>query len=208
MKVISVLVLSLFLTFCASAFSKVNSALNLSSSVYHHVHFIRHEESLPMKSWLGMNISYPEIQSLKNDLEKKIQLELKSRDEAHITVLTPIEYDKVISKKITITEVHDLAERMKIQNTRFKSLCVGSGSKEIDGKTESTYYVVVKAENLLKIREMIHKVYIARGGNSKDFDPFNYYPHITIGFTKRDLHFEEGIIKDERSCIYKLRPVQ
>lgn len=206
MKAFSSLTLSLFLTFCATAFSKVNPSLNLSSGLYHHVDFIRHEENQPMKSWLGMNVSYPEIQSLKNDLEKKLQLELKSRDEAHITVLTPVEYDKIISKKISISEIHDLANRMKIQKTHFKSLCVGSGFKEMDGKSEATYYVVVKAENLIKIREMIHKVYIARGGNSKDFDPFNYFPHITVGFTKRDLHFEDGVIKDERSCVYKLRP--
>ena len=32
----------------------------------------------------------------------------------------------------------------------------------------------------------------------------DFYPHITLGFTKRDLHFEDGVRKDKSTCVADL----
>ena len=80
---------------------------------------------------------------------------------------------------------------------------MGKGAKDLDGANEKTYFVVVKSDGLLELRTKIQKAFVAAGGSAADFLPENFYPHITLGYTKRDLHYEEGIRKDDSSCKYR-----
>jgi hypothetical protein len=63
----------------------------------------------------------------------------------------------------------------------IEALCINSGSAEIKGRVESTYFVVVSAPKIDQIR--------------RKYGFTTYFPHVTLGFTERDLHFEDGVIK-------------
>ncbi|MFS4459977.1 hypothetical protein [Bdellovibrio sp. HCB2-146] len=154
-----------------------------------------------MKSYIAMNLPYPVFSDARKDLEKHLGQSLLHRDEAHITVITPPEYDKVLKKRIGIQELNSLAEKRNLQQTAFKISCVGKGNGQVDGATHSTYYLVVDSEGLLAYRKEVQKLYISRGGRALDFNPDLFFPHVTLGFTKRDLHLEDGVTKDANSCI-------
>jgi hypothetical protein len=113
---------------------------------------------------------------------------LKTRGEAHLTVLTPPEYMRLDSKirKILLEDMKNVMQN----GAELKPLCIGKGEAEVQGKKETAYFVVVDATPLRKVREKYHL---------QDF-----YPHVTLGFTKRDLHFEDGVKKDKSSCVAKL----
>jgi hypothetical protein len=110
---------------------------------------------------------------------------LLTRGEAHLTVLTPPEYMRIegkLRKKI-------LSE-MKTADGDLKAVCIGRGQAELNGKMEYAYYVVVDAPAIRAIRQKYHLV--------------DFYPHITLGFSKRDLHFEDGVRKDKTTCVADL----
>lgn len=166
--------------------------------------FISHDENQPMKSYLAMNLVFDEFVGIRNELEKQMNQPLRHRDEAHITVISPIEYDQILSKRISIQEINKIAETMHLQKSSFKKLCLGKGTSFLEHKSEATYFVVVQSESLFQIRKAVHQLYQSKGGAATDFNPEAFYPHITIGFTKRDLHFEDGVVKDTSSCEYNL----
>ncbi|OGT48298.1 MAG: hypothetical protein A3E82_05775 [Gammaproteobacteria bacterium RIFCSPHIGHO2_12_FULL_38_11] len=49
---------------------------------------------------------------------------------------------------------------------------------------------------MLNIRRQIYQEYLANGGTRQAWDPDHYYPHITVGYSLRDLHESDGVIKD------------
>lgn len=172
----------------------------LQAACTHTAPFLRHTEDKPMQSYLAMNLPYERYQKLLQNVEKQEGVSLKSRGEAHITVITPIEFDNALKKHLSIEEIHQLAETSDIQKIDYKEVCIGRAEKVIEEKPEKTYFVVVQSPGLLQLRDKIHKKYIARGGSAADFNPAIFYPHITLGFTSRDLHFEDGIAKDATAC--------
>lgn len=152
-------------------------------------------------NYLTMNINYDPIKKLMVQLNDHRKIPLKDRGESHITVITPVEYDNVLKGKVSINEINAIAAREKIQKTAFEIVCIGKGSVKLQDKEESTFYIVARSPGLLKIRKEVQQLFIKKGGAKEAFNPDNYYPHITLGFTKRDLHENDGIIKDKKSCI-------
>lgn len=69
---------------------------------------------------------------------------------------------------------------------------------------ETTFFIVVNSVDLINIRTVIQLLFIQKGGLPNQFDANNFYPHITVGFTKMDLHDSNGVIKDSRSCVQKI----
>ncbi len=191
------------LTSCASGKSSYKS-LSYTPDLFAKVDFVKHDEYGTMKSYLALNVNFVPVKELRQRLETEIANELKSRPEAHITVITPMEYDKVLAKKIKMREINALADKLKIQDSSFKPICIGKGSAQSNGDTADTYFVVVSTDALFHLRAEVQKLFISKGGLAADFNPENFYPHITLGFTQRDLHFDDGIVKDERSCLYRL----
>jgi 2'-5' RNA ligase len=165
--------------------------------------FIEHTEEKPMKAYLAMNLPYAPYQALLEQVQKSEGVTLTNRGEAHITVVTPIEYDKVLKKHISIAEIHKIAEAAKIQDAEFTPVCVGRGQKELNGKLEKTYFVVVDSSALIDLRGQIEDAYIKNGGKAQDFVPEKFLPHVTLGFTARDLHYEDGVVKNKTSCAYQ-----
>lgn len=182
-----------------------SKSLSYSPKAYTQMPFIAHAENKPMKSYVALNLSYEPYADLRKNLEKHLGQSLQSRDEAHITVITPPEYDKILKKRIGIQELNSLAEKRSLQASPFKLLCVGKGSTSLEGVTQSTYYAVVDSESLYSFRKEVQKLYISRGGRALDFNPELFFAHVTLGFTKRDLHLEDGVTKDATTCILPLR---
>ncbi len=154
-------------------------------------------------NYLAMELNFKPSEAIRLEVEKDIGRQLKNRGEAHITVLSPPEYN-TIKSKITIQEINEVAQKNQIQMSSVRPICIGVGESK-NNNNQKTYYVVVDSQNLLKIRKEIAEIFVDRGGDLEKFDANNFYPHITLGFTDRDLHLEsDGVVKNTDSCRYTL----
>lgn len=160
--------------------------------------FISHEKD----GYLAMNLNFKTVQPVFKLSDDFSYRPLKNRGEAHITVISPIEYKQDLAQYIKITEINEISKKSDLQNADIKPICLGRGRLKTDEKMMDTYFIVVESEKLMNIRSQIEKLYKERGGSH--FDAKAFYPHITVGFTDRDLHFEDGITKDKKSCMEEL----
>lgn len=158
-------------------------------------------ESKKEKSYLSLDLPFTPFEKMRHEVEKNQNLQLQHRGEAHITVISPVEFAK-LKKKVSMKEINALADQMELSKSPYHLLCVGKGVV----KEDATYFAVLESDRLFQIRKAVHVLYTTKGGKADDFNPEQYYPHVTLGFTKKDLHLEDGVIKDASSCIYSLRP--
>lgn len=157
---------------------------------------------IPHEDWLAQPVEFHKINNLRLQIEHLDKISLKNRGEAHITLITPPEFEKLKSK-LTINAINTIATQSSIEKAPWLPLCVARGT--LNNKPNfTTYYLVIKSEELFSLREKIYNTFIDKGGSALAFDPKHFYPHITIGFTERDLHEQDGVIKDTRNCIYDL----
>ncbi len=163
--------------------------------------FLPHTSTGAFGSYLIMNLPAAPSQAFFNTIVSQLSLKLKNRGEAHITVITPPEYDNILKDFVPIEEINQIAVNAKIQQTKVNATCLGRSRAEVDGKTLEAYYVVVNAPGLVEVRKQIFKKYVEKGGEPSRFDPKHFYSHITIGFTDRDLQETDGIFKGVNSCI-------
>lgn len=191
--------LKILLPLLALLFSLSSFAFSLSKTVYNNADlaFIQHEGNGAFDSYLSMEVRYAPVKELFLSLVKSEGKELKNRGEAHITVITPVEFFEVLKSKVSITEINEIAKKSRIQNSAFKVVCLGKGSL----KKDDTYYVVVNSVDLLEIRKKVQKLFESRGGVAGTFMAEHFFPHITLGFTTRDLHETDGVVKNDKSCI-------
>lgn len=193
-----------FLAGCSAGARFGGKEMTYSDSIFVTMTFIEHVGDKPMQSYLTQNIHFPPVDRLRGDLEGKLGVSLKNRGEAHITVVTPVEYDKVLAPRLSMRKINEIARQAGIQSIPFEPLCIGAGQLKIDGRDEQAYFIVVNAPKLVELRRTVQQAFVAAGGDGTTFVPENFFPHITLGFTKRDLHAEDGVIKDSRSCLYRL----
>lgn len=167
--------------------------------------FIAHDNTSGFY-WLAMNINPKPVKSLLLDLEAKFPgLKLLSRGETHITVITPPEYANILKPYLTAKEIDDIAVQANIQSSQFTPLCIGKGIGFSQNKQQlATYFIEVESSDLLNIRKKIFDAYVSRGGIPSRFDPQDFTPHITIGFTERDLFEKDGVYKQANACIMPL----
>jgi hypothetical protein len=188
---------------------KLKHELILDNSIYHNdeMEFISHQGSKPFENTLAMNVKLAPIHSLKNQIAKNINKELDCfrgwdpQCEAHVTVITPVEYDNVLSTKLTMKEIESIALRYNIQESTFSIHGIGSANKMIkdqNGNDEyrETYFLILESENLRLIRQMIWYEFVRKGGAINAFDPAWFFPHITIGYIAGDLHESHGVLKN------------
>lgn len=198
--------LSILLASCASHKASERRSFQYTDQVFTSAAFIPHDEKGAFKSYLAMNLPYPGFEHLLKELETAEGKTLKNRGEAHITVITPPEFDKILSKKIAMKDINHLAEQMQIQATPFRPLCIGKVTAPINNSEQAAYFVVIDSEKLFKLRKAIQDLYVAKGGTAADFNPELFFPHVTLGYTERDLHYEDGVKKDASACIINLEP--
>ena len=127
---------------------------------------------------------------------------LINRGEAHITVITPPEYNEILKPYISMQEIERMAAVRNLQSFRFKVVGIGRAEAKIESKTEETYYLIVDSKDILEFRKSVFELYKKKGGAASRFDPCHYYPHITVGFTARDLHESDGVKKGLNSLIF------
>lgn len=188
-----------------SALAKTEARFKLSSEINQPAPFISHVDSTD-GYWLGRNVNYLAVKAIYQQLQKRLPaLQLKTRGDAHITVITPPEYKNILKPYLTPKEIDQIAKQMNIQASEFTPVCLGRGQKlETNGKAMQTYFIVVKSLALLKLRQKIYEEYVAKGGVPSRFDPQHFTPHITVGFTNRDLFESDGVYKQANACISKL----
>lgn len=194
--------LSVALVICLISGWSSGSTLTLDKKIQDgaSVAFLTFAEPSQWGSWLQMNLPFEPMVNLKKQVEQIEGVTLKTRGEAHITVVTPVEYWNILKSKISIEEINRIAEQMDIQNSTFEIVCLGRGQLNL----AKTYFVVVTSEDLTNIRKAVQNAFISKGGSPTVFDPLNFYPHITLGFTDRDLHESDGVVKGSNSCVYPL----
>lgn len=167
--------------------------------------FIAHAGPGEYDSYLSLNLPFSPAEELRLDVERVTSTGLKHRGEAHVTVVTPVEFWNVLRPQgMTIQEIDQMAMDGRLQQSELEAVCLGRGQLEIGDKLESTYYVVVKSRDLVALRKRIQERFEALGGAVGAFNAEAFYPHITLGYTARDLHESDGIIKNEESCFEEL----
>lgn len=155
---------------------------------------------------LALNVEYEQIKTIRPLIEKEIGEKLKflkswdPEGEAHVTTITPPEFVFTLSKVgVTMEEINKIAREHNIQNTDLQILGLGSGEKEVSGKKEQTFFLIVDSQKLRNIRHAIWKLFVQKGGNPQAFDPTWWFPHITIGYTWKDIHEDSGLIKKSKT---------
>lgn len=207
MRVFSMILISLSLSACTSPHSQRLQSLKYSpEDLKSPRRGIASTPTVHQKNpgYVSITVPLTAFDKIKSDLESSQNLHLKSRGEAHITVVTPPEFRK-LSKKIAPEKIHALMDNLAVDKTSYKLLCVGKGEKQVKDKSFSTFYVVVESDGLFKVRKTLEELFLTQGGSLSEFNSENYFPHVTVGFTEKDLHLEDGVKKDASSCIYSLR---
>ncbi len=166
--------------------------------------FVSHTGPSASDYVLALNGPYAPIQALRADLERALALRLdhqKSwdpRGEAHVTTITPPEFADVLSQQLSVDEIDAIARTEDIQSSDLVVLGLGSGRKEIEGRTEETFFVIVDSMRLRRIRLEVWQLFVRKGGAAEAWDPTWFFPHVTVGYTLRDLH-EPDVMKNVRS---------
>lgn len=157
-------------------------------------------------SYLTMDIPFAPVLSIFEQLEESLNVRLRHRGEAHITVITPVEYWNQLKPFISMQDINALALEMNLQKSQFDIQCLGSGQKWFfPWHVEETFFIVIKSPDLMTFRHKVKELFVQKGGSSSAFNPEHYFPHITIGFTRRDLHESDGVIKGINSCDSRLK---
>lgn len=166
--------------------------------------FLSHTGLEPFDNALALNVTYERVKYLRPKIERATGRKLKifqgwnPEGEAHVTVITPPEFANILSRFLTMKDIEIIAQSEDIQKADLTVYGIGSGKKQIDGKEEETFFLIVDSMRLRSIRHKIWKSYVKKGGSQDDWDPTWFFPHVTIGFTKQDIH-EPDIIKNIRS---------
>jgi 2'-5' RNA ligase len=166
--------------------------------------FVPHKGPGAFDSYIMVDVPYAPVESLFKFIQTTLGTNLKNRGEAHITVITPVEFRSSLESKLSIDELNQMAVDAKLQEADFSVLGLGSGKvsqKDPQGnsKTLETFYLVVSAPELLQFRKRVQDAFVAKGGDARAFEAQKFYPHITVGFTERDLHIQDGVVKDSKS---------
>ena len=156
-------------------------------------------------SYVSLTLPPEPARAFLPEVEAFAKEKLKNRGEAHVTAITPPEFHDALGNLLTIPELDAIAGREHLQQARIKPICLGVAQADPEGHLERAYFVVVQSPDLLRYRRAVAAAFRARGGDAKAFDPEHFFPHITVGYTRMDLHEEQGAIKDERACRARLR---
>jgi len=145
--------------------------------------------------YLAANVPVGPATALRAALEAVLDGPLKNRGEAHVTTITPGEMGK-LGGKLSNREIEDISVRSGVQRAVLTPKCVGMG----ETSSSKTFYLVVESSDLLAVRSAVAAAFVAKGGDRGAFDPQAFHPHVTLGFTKRDLHESDGVVKSTASC--------
>ncbi|KAJ1649880.1 hypothetical protein IWQ61_009167 [Dispira simplex] len=174
--------------------------LNTSS-----IPFEAHHGPTPMDTWLQQTLNFTLLLPLLTQVQHahgEHQL-LKNRGEAHITVVTPPEFDQILAPVgITAQHLETIAHDYRLQDSPLDVICVGR-QIAYDVTTSERMYaynLLMCPSTWLEIRWAVWRAYVALGGEPSWFSPTLFFPHVTLGYTHRDLHIQDGVFKGVNSC--------
>ena len=105
---------------------------------------------IPQPNFVQLNVPLEPVLKVKNEIQQAIQTRLLSRGEAHITVITPPEFEK-IKRFVTIEELHQAAALIfNMQSFEYEIKCLGIGLKEDPRQDLRTFFLVVESEQLFR----------------------------------------------------------
>ena len=164
---------------------------------------------------LSMDIAYEPILRVRGEIEKKLYggrllnflTSWEPKGEAHITTITPVEYQECmwsIERKIDILhmrEIEKIALKNKIQYSDLTIEGLGYGAKQFLGsqRVDQTHFIIVSSSNLLNIRHEVYNKYLEQGGDKDCWSPTDFYPHITVGYTHKDIHYPDVVKNLQKS---------
>lgn len=161
-------------------------------------------------SYLAMDLNVTFLNPLIAELNATSSLSLKSRGEAHITVISPPEFNFGLKTVMTMDEINQIALELGIQNSKFRVACLARQS-QMDlklSKRYAVYNLIVDSPALFAIRNMIQEKYLEKGGDPSNFDSERFYPHITLAFEEHGDWFpEDQVFKTMRTCVSKVKMV-
>ncbi len=195
---------SLFFAILCAGQAQASAVYQLDSKILNgeSVPFIKHHGKGSLDNYLAMNIAYEPMPSLFQSIQHQESMKLITRGEAHITVITPVEFANDLQPYgVSIEQIDEIARSSRIQSSPFQVVCLGRGQAKLKGKLEATYFVVIQSPALVELRRKVQA--LVKDSNSQ-FQAEKFYSHITVGYTKTDLHEANGVIKDAKSCIADL----
>ena len=201
--------LSSFFVLSIIAFAKDTNSytVDLSLTDASTVPFLPHLKATPYGSYLIQNLNFSFVNPIFAILNHTYG-PLSNRGEAHITIISPPEWMAGLSSVLKMEEINQIALDNKIQGSPFKLLCIARQSQFNAPLSKRTYVynILVENKNAIKIRELVHDLYISKGGDASNFNPYNIYPHITLGFDVdgKDWFPEDQVFKTKETCIADL----
>ncbi|CAN5615217.1 hypothetical protein BH10BDE1_BH10BDE1_08670 [soil metagenome] len=154
----------------------------------------------PLGDYVSIVFDFATFEAARLDLESRISLPLRNRGEAHVTVISPPEF-KILAKVLSPKEIRSTVEKeIDLKKGDASPVCIGEGVAADD----RTWFVVIEMPSLKKARRQVAALFVKKGGVAADFRSEEVYPHVTLGFTKRDLHLQDGVVKAVTSCKYPI----
>lgn len=177
-----------------SAVSQTMPVYRISRDVYRTTPSPHHGDHL------ALGVPFEPIRALKSQIEAREGAALIDRGEAHLTVITPLDFSRLKSK-MTMADIEWLARTNGFYEAKFMIACLGRATKGQD----KTYFLVVTSPELLNLRRIIAQEFQVRGGAAEAFRAESFTPHVTVAFIGRDLHEADGAVKDATSCIASVK---
>ncbi|KAF9177592.1 hypothetical protein BGZ50_008552 [Haplosporangium sp. Z 11] len=163
-------------------------------------------------NWVGLNVDFQYVKPVfdfVNATQSIANGSLISHGESHVTAILLPEYDNILHPAgVTIDELNTLAtHKNRLQSAKFGLECLGrvQAVSTPDNVYQQAIQIILKDyDDIIVYREDVSKLYVKKGGNPALFDPWNFTPHITLGFRHRDIFVEDGIYKGKNACIRKI----
>lgn len=127
---------------------------------------------------------YPEAKYLPEDPKMK--------------VMTPFEY-KRLRKVLSLDEIHEIAERSFLQNSRFTVRCIG---KDYGKALGEEFFILVDSNDVIRYRLRLLNAYLEKGGAVDNFYPTEFSPFIPLAQT--DPLIKTSFLKSQEDCIHYL----
>jgi len=151
------------------------------------------------EDWLGLPLNFAPIEEVRKELEKKIGRTLNSKGEAHVTVITSPEW-RTLGQYLKMDVLDGLVVKEKMMGAKIKVKCLKKITATVNGKVEESWFVSLEAPELKEYRNEVWRRYVAAGGLPEDFDWKRWHPHITVGFTAKEVHDEDKVTKEKSRC--------
>ena len=142
--------------------------------------FISHDSTADNPGWLGLPVAPAPVERLRAGINSLEGCVLQHRGEAHITVITPPEAERIRAHDPSLSmDVIQAVALPMLNVARWNS--PGIGSLEQDGKR--TWFLVVDSPDLRALREHIARTFLLP---IEVLDPDAQDLHVTIGFIGGD----------------------